>query len=111
MKYAASATAAALLIAVAAPVAAQPLSERISGEISIELQNDWTYKSEDRANQNNDLYTHNRASADNADSHFQISARYAFAFGLTVDVGWKVSEDDATETRTLGILAAYAIEF
>ena len=56
MKYAASATAAALLIAVAAPVAAQPLSERISGEISIELQDDWTYKSEDRANQNNDLY-------------------------------------------------------
>ena len=56
-------------------------------------------------------YTHNRGSADNADSHFQISAGYAFDFGLTADVGWKVSEDDATETRTLGILAAYAIEF
>ena len=56
-------------------------------------------------------YTHNRASADNADSDFQISAGYAFDFGLTVDVGWKVSEDDATETRALGILAAYAIEF
>lgn len=55
--------------------------------------------------------TENRDAADNWDSHFQISAGYEFDFGLTVDVGWKVSEDDATESRTLGILAGYAIEF
>ena len=29
----------------------------ISGSIPIEVQNDWTFRSDDRANQNNDLYT------------------------------------------------------
>ncbi|MGB0632101.1 MAG: hypothetical protein ACPGRZ_15535 [Alphaproteobacteria bacterium] len=56
-------------------------------------------------------YTDNTTTANNTDSHFQISAGYQFDFGLSVDVGWKVTEDGATESRTLGILAAYAIEF
>ena len=56
-------------------------------------------------------YTDNTTTANNTDSHFQVSAGYEFDFGLAVDVGWKVSEDSGTETRTLGILAAYAIEF
>lgn len=55
--------------------------------------------------------TDNPAAADNTDSHFQISAGYAFDFGLSIDIGWKVSEDGGTETRTLGALAAYTIEF
>lgn len=56
-------------------------------------------------------YIDNTTTANNTDSHFQVSAGYEFDFGLAVDVGWKVSEDSGTETRTLGILAAYAIEF
>lgn len=55
--------------------------------------------------------TDNPAGATNTDSHFQLSAGYAFDFGLSVDVGWKVSEDGGNETRTLGVLAAYTIEF
>ena len=55
--------------------------------------------------------TDNPSTADNTDSHFQLSGGYAFDFGLSIDVGWKVSEDAGTETRTLGVLAAYAIEF
>jgi hypothetical protein len=30
---------------------------KITGELSVEVENDWTYDSDDRANQNNDLYT------------------------------------------------------
>jgi len=55
--------------------------------------------------------TDNPTTADNTDSHFQLSAGYAFDFGLSIDIGWKVSEDAGTETRTLGALAAYKIEF
>lgn len=55
--------------------------------------------------------TDNPTAATNTDSHFQVSAGYTFEFGLSIDVGWKVSEDGGTETRTLGALAAYTIEF
>lgn len=55
--------------------------------------------------------TDNPADATNTDSHFQLSAGYAFDFGLSINLGWKVSEDGGTETRTLGALAAYTIEF
>jgi hypothetical protein len=37
--------------------AAQKTYPSISGEIPIEIENDWTFKSDDRANQSNDLYT------------------------------------------------------
>lgn len=55
--------------------------------------------------------TNNVAALNNTDTHFQLSAGYAFDFGLTVDAGWKVSEDAGVETRTLGALAKYAIKF
>lgn len=55
--------------------------------------------------------TDNPAAATDTDAHFQLSAGYAFDSGLSIDVGWKVSEDGGTETRTLGALAAYTIEF
>lgn len=56
-------------------------------------------------------YTDNTAAANNTDTHFQVSAGYSFDFGLSIDVGWKISEDGGAETRTLGALAAYSIEF
>ena len=55
--------------------------------------------------------TDNSTAVTNTDSHFQHSAGYRFDFGLSIDVGWKASEDAGTETRTLGALAAYTIEF
>lgn len=55
--------------------------------------------------------TDNPATPDNGDTHFQVSAGYAFEFGLSIDVGWKISEDAGSETRTLGAVAAYTIEF
>jgi hypothetical protein len=55
--------------------------------------------------------TDNPAAPDNTDTHFQVSAGYTFAFGLSIDVGWKISEDAGSETRTLGAVAAYTIEF
>ena len=55
--------------------------------------------------------TDNPGAATATDTHFQISAGYAFDFGLSIDIGWKTSEDAGTETRTLGALAAYKIEF
>lgn len=45
------------------------------------------------------------------DTHFQLSAGYAFDFGLSVDIGWTVDETDNIETRTLGVLFAYTLEF
>lgn len=56
-------------------------------------------------------YTDNVTAANNTDTHFQVSAGYSFDFGLSIDVGWKVSEDAGVETRTLGALAVYTLEF
>ena len=55
--------------------------------------------------------TDNPAASDNSDTHFQISAGYAFDFGLSIDVVWEISEDAGSETRTLGALAAYSVNF
>lgn len=55
--------------------------------------------------------TVNPAAANNTDTHFQVSAGYSFDFGLSIEIGWKVSEDAGAETRTLGALAAYTIKF
>lgn len=55
--------------------------------------------------------TDNPAAVTDTDSHFQLSAGYAFEFGLSINAGWKVSEDGGAETRTLGALATYTIEF
>lgn len=53
--------------------------------------------------------THNAVDQD--DYQFQVSAGYAFDFGLTIDVGWKVAEEAKVETRTLGAIATYSISF
>jgi len=45
------------------------------------------------------------------DSMFQVSAGYAFDFGLTIDVGWRLSEEAGVEQRIFGALATYAIAF
>ena len=55
--------------------------------------------------------TNNMTALNDTDTHFQVSAGHAFDFGLTTDVGWKVSEDAGVKTRTPGALAKYAIEF
>ena len=48
------------LLMAAGPITAATAQEKkqpfISGELSFELENDWAYKSDDRANQYNDLY-------------------------------------------------------
>ena len=45
------------------------------------------------------------------DYQFQVSAGYAFDFGLTIDIGWKVAEEETVETRTVGARATYTITF
>ena len=45
------------------------------------------------------------------DYQFQLSAGYAFGFGVSVDVGWKIANEGGIETRTIGILVAYGLEF
>jgi len=45
------------------------------------------------------------------DQQFQVSVGYAFDFGLTFDVGWKIAEEADVETRTLGAIAAYTFAF
>lgn len=52
-----------------------------------------------------------RNAADDEDFQFQVSAGYAFDFGLSVDVGWKIAEEAGIETETVGALATYTIEF
>lgn len=45
------------------------------------------------------------------DNQWQVSAGYEFDFGLTLDVGWKYQTEEGINTRTLGALATYTIEF
>lgn len=45
------------------------------------------------------------------DNHYQVSVGYAFDFGLAVDVGYKISEVADVTSHTLGVVAAYVIEF
>jgi hypothetical protein len=51
------------------------------------------------------------SAADDMDTHFQVSAGYAFDFGLSIDIGWKVVEEAKQETQTVGIKAGYTIPF
>ncbi|NKB54841.1 MAG: porin [Alphaproteobacteria bacterium] len=51
------------------------------------------------------------AAADQDDYQFQVSAGYAFDFGLTFDVGWRIADEADVETRTLGAIVAYTYEF
>ena len=45
------------------------------------------------------------------DFQFQFSVGYAFDYGLSVDIGWKIAEGAGIDTQALGVLAAYKIEF
>jgi len=49
--------------------------------------------------------TNNMTALNDTDTRFQVSAGHAFDFGLTTDVGWKVSEDAGVKTRAPGALA------
>lgn len=49
--------------------------------------------------------------ADNVeDTLFQISAGYAFDFGLSLDVGYKTVEEAEVDSETFGVLLAYVFE-
>ena len=49
--------------------------------------------------------------ADDRDYQFQISAGYRFDFGLSVDVGWKITDEANVEKQTVGMLASYLFKF
>ncbi len=51
------------------------------------------------------------SAAGDRDTHFQVSAGYAFDFGLSIDIGWKIVEEVEQETQTVGIKAGYTIPF
>jgi hypothetical protein len=48
---------------------------------------------------------------DDDDFQVQLSVGYAFDFGISVDIGWKIAEEAGINTETVGALAAYTIEF
>jgi len=48
---------------------------------------------------------------DDDDFQVQLSGGYSFNFGLSVDIGWKIAEEAGITTETLGVIAAYTIEF
>jgi hypothetical protein len=45
------------------------------------------------------------------DNQWQVSAGYLFDFGLSLDVGWKYLTEEGINTRTIGGLASYVIDF
>lgn len=45
------------------------------------------------------------------DELYQVSAGYAFDFGLTADVGWKFTEEGGIDSQVLGALFTYTFEF
>lgn len=52
------------------------------------------------------------AGAADVDDHMvELSAGYAFDFGLGIDVGWKRIEDGGVTSHVLGALLSYTVEF
>ena len=49
--------------------------------------------------------------AETDDELFQVSAGYEFEFGLTLDAGWRVAEEEDIDSEILGILATYTLAF
>ena len=45
------------------------------------------------------------------DELFQISVGYEFDFGLTLDAGWRVAEEEEIDSEILGFLATYTLAF
>ncbi len=56
-------------------------------------------------------FTETPGQADIDDSLFQISAGYAFDFGLGIDVGWKHTTESDADSGTFGVLASYVLAF
>ncbi len=50
-------------------------------------------------------------SPDTTDWMFQLSAGYEFPFGLTLDLGWRMLDEDGTTSHTIGTLLTYNLEF
>lgn len=48
---------------------------------------------------------------DTNDMLFQASAGYRFAFGLGIDVGWRLANESSLQTETLGLLISYTYAF
>lgn len=51
------------------------------------------------------------ASPDTTDWMFQLSAGYGFPFGMTLDLGWRMLDEDGTTSHTIGTLLTYNLEF
>ena len=49
--------------------------------------------------------------SDTDDELIQVSAGYAFDFGLSVDVGYRLANESSVETDIFGVLLAYTYEF
>ena len=49
--------------------------------------------------------------ADVNDYMAQVSAGYAFDNGIGIDAGWKIADEEGTNTETLGVLLTYEYEF
>ncbi len=45
------------------------------------------------------------------DHLFQLSGGYDFGNGLTLEGGWKSTEESSVDTDILGALARYTVEF
>ena len=56
-------------------------------------------------------FVDNQSGPDRDDFQVQVSAGYAFDFGLGADVGWKLTNQENTETQILGLFLTYTLEF
>jgi hypothetical protein len=45
------------------------------------------------------------------EEQLQVSAGYAFDFGLGIDLGWKTARNAGVDTDTFGTLLTYTIEY
>jgi hypothetical protein len=59
----------------------------------------------------NGRFTEPEDDADIDDHLVQVSAGYAFDFGLTVDLGYRFLEEDGLASHTLGVLIGYVLDF
>jgi hypothetical protein len=58
-----------------------------------------------------DRDTQTPGAAETEDFDFQISVGYVFDIGVSVDVGWHITNESNIETRQIGALVTYAVEF
>lgn len=53
----------------------------------------------------------NADGTDVTDTLFQVTAGYAFDFGLSIDAGYKLGDEGNIESHTVGVLLVYELEF